>query len=53
MDDNEDIFVGPNETIFTISKEGYIIEYSPEGEVLFVFSGMMNLIKRLFKSPRE
>lgn len=52
MDDNEDIFVGPNETIFTISKEGYIIEYSPEGEVLFVFSGYDEFNQKgLFKSP--
>lgn len=52
FDDNEAIFVGPNKTIFTISKEGSIVEYSPEGEVLFVFSGYDQYNQKgLFKSP--
>ncbi|MDY0277874.1 MAG: YIP1 family protein, partial [Acholeplasma sp.] len=52
FDDIEDVFVGPNHTIFTISKEGMIVEYSPEGEVLFIFSGKDDFSQKgLFKNP--
>lgn len=52
--DNEDLFVGPNNTIFTISSsEGVIVEYSPEGDILFAFSGIDNYNQKgLFKSPK-
>ena len=52
FNDNEDLFVGPNNTIFTISKQGNIIEYTPEGETLFIFSGYDEFNQKgLFKSP--
>jgi sugar lactone lactonase YvrE len=35
----EDITVGPFNTIYTITSEGYIVEYDPNGNVLFLFSG--------------
>jgi len=53
FDDVEDIFVGPCDTIFTISALGYITEYDPEGSVLFVFSGSdTSGQKGLFQDPR-
>ncbi|MCR1808785.1 YIP1 family protein [Haploplasma modicum] len=54
FEDNEDLFVGPNNTIFTISGgDGSIVEYSPEGDILFVFSGKDNYNQKgLFKSPK-
>jgi DNA-binding beta-propeller fold protein YncE len=48
----EDLFVGPYKTIFTVTQNGYITEYGPDGSVLFVFSGPdQNNQKGLFKSP--
>jgi tetratricopeptide (TPR) repeat protein len=48
----EDMFVGPFNTIFTISTEGYITEYGPDGSVLFIFSGLDDFgQKGLFKVP--
>ena len=35
----EDLAVGPYNTIFTVTSEGYIVEYDPNGSVLFLFSG--------------
>jgi sugar lactone lactonase YvrE len=35
----EDIAVGPYNTIYTLTSEGYIVEYDPNGSVLFLFSG--------------
>jgi tetratricopeptide (TPR) repeat protein len=35
----EDIAVGPYNTIYTLTSEGYIVEYDPNGNVLFLFSG--------------
>lgn len=35
----EDIAVGPFNTIYTLTSEGYIVEYDPNGSVLFLFSG--------------
>jgi len=35
----EDVTVGPYNTIYTITSEGYIVEYDPNGSVLFLFSG--------------
>jgi sugar lactone lactonase YvrE len=35
----EDISVGPYNTIYTLTSEGYIVEYDPNGNVLFLFSG--------------
>jgi len=54
LEDNEDLFVGPNNTIFTISgNDGTIVEYTPEGDILFVFSGIDNYNQKgLFKSPK-
>lgn len=52
LDDIEDLFVGPYNTIFTINKDGMITEYGPDGSVLFVFSGLdQSNQKGLFKSP--
>jgi tetratricopeptide (TPR) repeat protein len=49
----EDLTVGPYNTIFTITSEGYIVEYDPNGSVLFLFSGPDQLgQKGLFKTPR-
>jgi tetratricopeptide (TPR) repeat protein len=39
FDSVEDLAVGPYNTIFTITSEGYIVEYDPNGSVLFLFSG--------------
>ncbi len=52
FDTVEDMFVGPYNTIFTITSDGYITEYGPDGSVLFIFSGpdMYNQ-KGLFKYP--
>ncbi len=48
----EDIFVGPYNTIFSIESGGYIVEYGPDGSVLFIFAGLdQNGQKGLFKSP--
>lgn len=38
-DNFEDITVGPNNNLFAISKDGYIYEYTEEGQLLFIFSG--------------
>lgn len=34
-----DIAVGPQETIFVVNEQGYIIEYSQDGRTLFYFAG--------------
>ncbi len=53
FDNVEDIFVGPYDTIFAITDDGYITEYDPNGSVLFIFSGPdQNNQKGLFKSPK-
>ena len=39
FDTVEDIAVGPYNTIYTLTSEGYIVEYDPNGSVLFLFSG--------------
>ncbi|HAX03072.1 MAG: hypothetical protein A2Y45_06530 [Tenericutes bacterium GWC2_34_14] len=36
----EDLFVGPYNTIFAITSDGYLVEYGPDGSVLFIFSGL-------------
>lgn len=36
---NEDLFVGPYNTTFTLSSDGYIVEYDPNGSTLFIFGG--------------
>lgn len=36
---NEDVAVGPINNVFTISEDGYIVEYSDEGDLLFIFGG--------------
>lgn len=52
FDTTEDLFVGPYDTIFTITSDGYITEYAPDGSVLFVFSGLdVSNQKGLFKAP--
>lgn len=38
-DVNEDIAVGPINNVFTISEDGFIYEYSAEGNLLFIFGG--------------
>jgi tetratricopeptide (TPR) repeat protein len=49
----EDVTVGPYNTIFTITSEGFIVEYDPNGSVLFIFSGPDTLgQKGLFRTPR-
>ena len=40
FDTTEDLFVGPYNTIFSITSDGYIVEYGPDGSVLFIFSGL-------------
>jgi sugar lactone lactonase YvrE len=48
----EDVFVGPYNTIFTVSSDGYIVEYGPDGSVLFVFSGPDQFEQKgLFNQP--
>lgn len=39
FDTVEDVTVGPYNTIYTITSDGYIVEYDPNGSVLFLFSG--------------
>ena len=52
FDNNEDIYVGPYETIFAVTSEGYIVEYGPDGSVLFIFSGRdTSNIQGLFQNP--
>ena len=52
FDNNEDLFVGPYETIFSVTSEGYIVEYGPDGSVLFIFSGTdTSNIQGLFQGP--
>ena len=52
-DDIEDITVGPFETIFTVSASGRIVEYGPDGSVLFIFSGTdTSSTQGLFKNPK-
>ncbi len=52
FDNNEDIYVGPYETIFSVTSEGYIVEYGPDGSVLFIFSGKdTSNIQGLFQNP--
>lgn len=43
FDDLEDVSVGPYNTIFTISQKGEILEYTEEGNLLFLFSGQDTL----------
>lgn len=51
--DIEDITVGPYETIFTVSSSGRIVEYGPDGSVLFIFSGTdTSSTQGLFKNPK-
>ena len=51
-EDVEDLFVGPYRTIFTVSSQGYITEYGPDGSVLFIFSGPDTFNQKgLFKQP--
>jgi tetratricopeptide (TPR) repeat protein len=53
FDTVEDVTVGPYNTIFTVTSEGYIVEYDPNGSVLFLFSGPDQLgQKGLFKNPK-
>jgi tetratricopeptide (TPR) repeat protein len=52
VNNNEDLFVGPYNTIFTITRDGMIIEYGPDGSVLFVFSGTSRSNQKgLFDNP--
>lgn len=53
FDNLVDVFVGPNNTIVTINAEGYITEYTQEGQTLFIFSGpdKSTNTKGLFNSP--
>ena len=52
FDNNEDLYVGPYETIFAVTSEGYIVEYGPDGSVLFIFSGTdTSNIQGLFQGP--
>jgi DNA-binding beta-propeller fold protein YncE len=49
----EDIAVGPYNTIYTLTSEGYIVEYDPNGSVLFLFSGPDSIgQKGLFKQAK-
>lgn len=47
-----DIITGPLDNIFVVSKDGYIYEYTSEGQLLFAFGGRDNGDQRvgLFKS---
>lgn len=52
FENTEDLFVGPYDTIFAITEDGYIVEYGPDGSVLFIFSGQdLHNQKGLFKRP--
>ncbi len=52
FDNVEDLYVGPSETIFTISEDGYITEYAPDGTDLFIFSGTDRFKQKgLFEKP--
>jgi len=52
FDTVEDVFVGPFDTVFTITSDGHIVEYDPNGSVLFIFSGPdSSNQKGLFKTP--
>lgn len=52
FDTVEDLAVGPYNNVFTVTSEGYLVEYDPNGSVLFIFSGPDTLgQKGLFKSP--
>lgn len=49
----EDLAVGPFNTIYTLTSQGYIVEYDPNGSVLFLFSGPDSIgQKGLFKQAR-
>jgi sugar lactone lactonase YvrE len=49
----EDLAVGPYNTIYTLTSQGYIVEYDPNGSVLFLFSGPDSIgQKGLFKQAR-
>jgi sugar lactone lactonase YvrE len=53
FDTVEDLAVGPYNTIYTLTSQGYIVEYDPNGSVLFLFSGPDNIgQKGLFKQAR-
>ncbi len=53
FDTVEDIAVGPYNTIYTLTSEGYIVEYDPNGSVLFLFSGPDDIgQKGLFKQAK-
>ena len=39
FDTVEDLAVGPYNTIYALTSDGYIVEYDPNGSVLFLFSG--------------
>ncbi len=48
----EDITVGPNNTLFAVGEDGYIMEYTEEGDLLFIFSGHDASGKKgLFNNP--
>jgi sugar lactone lactonase YvrE len=53
FDNLMDLYVGPHNTIFTINAEGYITEYTQEGQTLFIFAGpdKSSNTKGLFNSP--
>lgn len=52
FDNVEDLYVGPSETIFTITEHGYITEYAPDGNDLFIFSGPDRFKQKgLFEKP--
>ena len=53
FDTVEDLAVGPYNTIYTLTSEGYIVEYDPNGSVLFLFSGPDSIgQKGLFKQAK-
>lgn len=52
FNDVADIYTGPINNIFTISRSGYITEYTQDGNVLFIFGGQdTGMQKGLFKQP--
>ncbi len=52
FDNTEDLYVGPYETIFTVTQDGFITEYAPDGSTLFVFGGTDQYgQKGLFDTP--